>query len=100
MRLIAFLAPFAVALGTLAAEPAAKPAKPTAEPAAKAAPKCTPKVFGRGLDRKVVCVFETEIEVKAGTPKPGVVYVTNGGKAVTGRPRSEDRLKGLSPRLR
>lgn len=90
--MIAFVAPFVLALSSAAADPKVekKAEKPT----------CKPTVVGRGLERKVVCVFEEQIEVKAGTPKPQVLYLTKGGKAVTGRPRSDDRLNGLSRRLR
>lgn len=94
MRMLAFVAPFVLVLSSAAAEPR------TAKPAAPEPAKCKPTVVGRGLERKVVCVFEEQIEVKAGTPKPQVLYLTKGGKAVTGRPRSDDRFNGLSRRLR
>ncbi|HEU0031833.1 MAG TPA: hypothetical protein VFQ53_14445 [Kofleriaceae bacterium] len=72
------------------AKTAAKPADPA---------PCKKRVVGKGLDRKVVCEFTTEVIVKAGTPKPDVMVVTQDGRSVTGRPKSEDRLNGLSPRL-
>ncbi|MDX2093249.1 MAG: hypothetical protein SFX73_35730 [Kofleriaceae bacterium] len=90
MRMLAMIAPFVLALSSAAAEPKAE----------KPASTCKPTVVGRGLERKVVCVFEEEVVVKTSTPKPQVMYITKGGKAVTGRPRSDDRLNGLSRRLR
>lgn len=90
MRLLSFVAPLVLMLGTATADPKTEKAEPA---------KCKPTVVGRGLERKVVCVFEQEIEVRT-SAKPQVVYVTKGGKSVTGRPRSEDRTKGLSRRLR
>lgn len=88
--------------GPAAAEtkPAAKPAKPEAKMAAKpeaGKPVCKRVVTG-GLDRKVSYVCETAIVVKSGPSKPKVVYVTRDGRNVTGRPKSGDRLDGLSRR--
>jgi len=72
------------------------PAKAEAPVAAKG---CKKTVIGRGLDRKVVCVIETEIDVNAGAPKPNVVIVHQSPRHVVGRPKSESRLKGLPQRL-
>jgi hypothetical protein len=89
----------------LLAGPALADPKPAAPPPAKAAPAkaapCKKTVVGRGLDRKVLCVQEAsgELTVTATQAKPNVVIVPRDGKAVTGRPKSDDRLKGLSPRL-
>jgi hypothetical protein len=95
--------PFAILvalLGTAAADPApvAKPvaaAAPTAQPAPT---PCKKVIVGRGLDRKVVCEVTTPVVVKAGAPKPEVLIVPRDGRNVVGRPRSENRLNGLSPR--
>ena len=70
----------------------------SAEPAKKAA--CKMKFVGKGLDRKAVCEFEAPVVVRQEAPKPNVVYVNTGGKRVTGRPKSGDRLDGLSHTLR
>lgn len=61
---------------------------------------CKRKVVGRGLDRKVVCEFTAVVEVKTSTPKPKVVVITTDGRGVVGRPRSDDRLRGLGPRTK
>jgi len=74
-------------VGTAAADPAPK----------KAA--CKMKFEGKGLDRKAVCVFEAPVVVNGTAPKPNVVIVHDGGKKVTGRPKSSDRLDGLSHTL-
>ena len=90
----------AVADSTTSTKPAvAAPAaavKVTA-PAAKPA-ECKKTVVGRGLDRKVVCVIEKEIDVTTSTPKPAVIIVQQSPRAVVGRPKSENRLNGLSQR--
>ena len=39
------------------------------------------------------------IVVKQDAPKPTVVVVRNEGKAITGRPKSGDRFKGLDQHL-
>ncbi|HUJ57210.1 MAG TPA: hypothetical protein VLX92_01900 [Kofleriaceae bacterium] len=93
MRLLAGLACLALSLTA-----AADPPKPAARSDAKPAAACKRKVVGRGLDRKVVCVFEQSIVVH-GSNRPAVVYVHPDGKAVTGRPKSDDRLAGLSHTL-
>lgn len=73
----------------------ATPARPAAdtEPEPKAA--CKRKVVGRGLDRHVVCEFTEAVEVKSAAPNPTVMIAPRDGRAVTGRPRSGDRLSGL-----
>ncbi len=63
----------------------------------KAAP-CKKVVVGRGLDRKVVCEFTAPIDVSAAAPKPNVVIVHQSPRSVVGRPKSENRLNGLSQR--
>jgi hypothetical protein len=64
--------------------------KTTKEPE-KPAKKADCKKVGK----KTVC--STEIEVKSGPNKPGVVIVPQDGRKVTGRPKSDDRLRGLGP---
>jgi hypothetical protein len=83
----------------LTATAAADPQKPTATPAPATATTACKKVVvvGRGLDRKVYCDIDTPIVVKGKAPKPAVVVAPKDGRAVVGRPKSEDRLKGLSP---
>jgi len=85
-----------------ATKPAAKPteaAKPTAaRPTDASKPVCKRTVVGRGLERKVVCVYEAPIVVSSSPSKPKVVYITRDGRNVTGRPKSGDRLEGLSRR--
>jgi hypothetical protein len=76
-------APAAAAKATAAAE---KPAT------------CKKVVVGRGLDRKVVCAIEKVIDVTTSTPKPNVIIVQQSPRAVVGRPKSENRLNGLSRR--
>ena len=72
-----------------AAVTAIAPAKPTA---------CKKVVVGKGLERRVICVIETEIDVTTSTPKPQVVIVHQSPRHVVGRPKSENRLNGLSQR--
>jgi hypothetical protein len=110
----------AIALALLlVAGPAAAETKPTAKPAAKTAAKATKaeaqmttkmatkpeagkpvckRVVSGGLERKVTWVCETPVVVQSGPSKPKVVYVTRDGRNVTGRPKSGDRLDGLSRR--
>ena len=74
-----------------------------ADPSKQTEPKpelCKRHVVGRGLDRKVVCEITSVIEVKTSTPKPKVLVITSDGRGVVGRPRSDDRLRGLSPRTK
>ncbi|MEJ7596564.1 MAG: hypothetical protein WKG01_01535 [Kofleriaceae bacterium] len=89
-----------LAAGPASADPAKPaPTKPVAtQPATTAKPTCKRTVVGRGLERKVVCAIEAEIVVTSQPAKPKVVYVTRGGRHVTGRPKSSDRLDGLSHR--
>ena len=72
-----------------ATTPAVTAAKPT---------ECKKVVVGRGLDRRVVCAIETPIDVKTDAPKPNVIIVHQSPRAVVGRPKSENRLNGLSQR--
>ena len=90
MRVLATLVAIGFATAA-AADP--KPQAPTKVEAAK--PACKPKYVGKGLERKVVCVFEKDIVLHAEPPKPKVIYVSEGGKKVTGRPRTTDPFKGL-----
>jgi hypothetical protein len=83
-----------IADGKRTAQPRAKRTTATAAPA-----PCKRVVVGRGLDRKVVCEFTAPVVVKTGAPTPKVMIVPRDGRNVVGRPRSEDRLHGLSPRL-
>jgi hypothetical protein len=81
-------------------KPAAKTAKPEAKMATKpeaGKPVCKRVVTG-GLERKVTWVCEAPVVVKSSPSKPKVVYVTRDGRNVTGRPKSGDRLDGLSRR--
>ncbi len=80
----------------LLAGPAAADPKPAA---ATASPKCHRVWVGKGLERHAVCELKDEVVVKSGTPKPNVVVVNHDGKTVTGRPKSDDRLRGLSHTL-
>lgn len=61
-----------------------------AEPAAKPA-TCKRVVVGR----HVVCEYRAPVIVKVTTPKPNVMIVARDGRAVVGRPKSDDRLAGL-----
>ena len=85
----------------LVAAPAVAETKPAAKPAAKVAakPVCKRVVQGRGLERKVVWQCDAPVVVSSSPAKPKVVYITRGGRSVTGRPKSADRLDGLSRRL-
>lgn len=107
-RALALVMFFVAAPAMADSRPAAKPAttadaaKPDATAAKpEAAPKagCKKVVTGRGLDRKVTCAIEGEISVTAGPPKPNVVVVHQSPRQVVGRPKSENRLKGLPQRL-
>jgi len=67
--------------------PQDKPAEPQT--------KC--RRVGKGAERKIVCEVRDPIIVKVKPSKPAVAIVGRDGRAVTGRPKSEDRLQGLSP---
>lgn len=82
------------ALLLLTATAVADPAPPAAKPA-EPLTKC--KRIGKGAERKILCEVQAPIIVKAKPPKPAVAVVARDGRAVTGRPKSEDRLQGLSP---
>jgi hypothetical protein len=90
------IALFALVLGSgiAAADP------PAAKPEPKQPTTCKKVVVGKGLDRHVVCQIEGPVVVATPLPKPGVIVVPNDGKKVTGRPKSGDRLNGLSHQLR
>jgi hypothetical protein len=95
MRALAILVGLTLA-GPALADDKAPPAPPPAP--AKVDPVCPKKVFvGKGLERKAVCVVDTPLVVKAAPPKPAVTIVPNGGKKVTGRPKTADGLNGLGP---
>ena len=91
MRPLAALAALVLAAGTVAADP-----KPEATSTQSAG--CKRVVVGRGLDRKVVCEVTAPVIVNQTAPKPAVLIVTKGGREVVGRPKSGDRLAGLSHR--
>jgi hypothetical protein len=83
------------------ATPAFADDKPKAEKPAPTKPAaCKKKVVGKGLDRKVVCVFEEEIVIGAKAPKPAVVIAPADGRRVVGRPKQTDPLTGLRQRSR
>jgi len=84
---------------TAAADPQKPAPAPAPAPAAATAVGACKKVVivGRGLDRKVYCDIDRPLVVKAKPPKPAVVVAPKDGRAVVGRPKSEDRLQGLSP---
>jgi hypothetical protein len=73
-------------------------ADPKPEATAAQSPQCKRVVVGRGLDRKVVCEVTAPVVVKQEPPKPAVLIINKGGRDVTGRPKSGDRLAGLSHR--
>jgi hypothetical protein len=98
MRTLAILV--GLCLTGLAAADDKPKASPEAAPPA-ASEVCPKKVFvGKGLQRKAVCVVETPLVVKVPPPKPAVTIVTNGGKKVTGRPKTVDGLNGIGPGTR
>jgi hypothetical protein len=72
-----------------------------ADPTVKATdkPTCKRKIVGRGLDRHVVCELTEPVIVKTSAPKPKVLIVHRDPREVVGRPRSGDRLVGLSHTL-
>lgn len=86
-----------VALALVAAPVAADPSRHAA-PARPAT--CKRVAPARGVDRKPTCEIEASIVVKGEPPRPGVIVVPRDGKTVVGRPRSGDRLAGLSHQLR
>ncbi|HET9483725.1 MAG TPA: hypothetical protein VFO79_07200 [Xanthomonadales bacterium] len=88
----------AIVVGLAFATSAAADPKPAAAPAKPEAAKCKRKVVGKGLERKVVCVFEQEIVVSSEQAKPKVVIVPVDGRKVVGRPKTTDPFAGLSRR--
>ncbi|CAN5910338.1 hypothetical protein BH11MYX3_BH11MYX3_29060 [soil metagenome] len=90
MRTLLALA-LVLAAGTASADP-----KP--EATATQSSGCKRVVVGRGLDRKVVCEVTAPVIVNQSAPKPAVLIVNKGGRDVVGRPKSGDRLQGLSHR--
>jgi hypothetical protein len=103
--------------GPAIAEPGKQPARAKAtkqavtQPAKKSAVKpsratrsndqatstCKKTRAGKGKPQTTTCTISAELEVKAGAPKPRVDIIGVDGRAVTGRPKSEDRLQGLGP---
>ena len=75
-------------------------ADPKPESTATQTKQCKRVVVGKGLERKVVCEIEQEIVVGQQAPKPNVIIVNKGGRDIVGRPKSGDRLSGLSRRRR
>lgn len=82
-------------LGAGAASADTKP-----ESTAAQSKQCKKVIVGKGADKKVVCEVQGEIVVGEKAPKPSVLIVTKGGREVVGRPKSGDRLQGLSQRRR
>lgn len=95
MRTLAILAVLGLAVSPALADP---PARPTAPVEAKPA-TCKRVIHGKGLDRHVVCELETVV-VHAEAPRPTVLILHQDARNVVGRPRSADRLAGLSHELR
>nr|HEX4316786.1 hypothetical protein [Kofleriaceae bacterium] len=90
---------FALVLALLVpAMASAEPAK-TQAPARPQATQCKKKVVGKGLERHVVCEIEVPITVSASN-KPAVAIVHVDPRGLVGRPKSNDRLDGLSHQLR
>lgn len=83
---------FAIAAVLALAVPAAADPKPETKQA------CKRKVMGKGLERKVVCVFEAPVVVSGSPAKPKVVIAPADGRKVVGRPRPADPLVGLDRR--
>jgi hypothetical protein len=92
-RALAALVTLAFAASPALAEDNKAPAPAKAEPA-----KCVMKTVGKGLERKAVCVFEAPVTVTASN-KPNVLIVPTDGRKVVGRPKSGNRLDGLSHTL-
>jgi hypothetical protein len=84
-------APFVVSAASAETKP---------ESTAAQSKECKKVIVGKGADKKVVCEIQTEITVGEKAPKPAVLIVNKGGKEVVGRPKSGDRLQGLSQRRR
>jgi hypothetical protein len=93
MHFLAALAVLVLGAGVAAADP--KPESTTTQ-----SKQCKRVVIGKGLERKVVCEVQGEIVVGESAPKPNVIIVNKGGREVVGRPKSGDRLSGLSRRRR
>jgi hypothetical protein len=97
MRCIAALAALALAAVPAFAEPTAKPAAAKVDEPKPAT--CKRKVVGRGLDRKVICVFEDPIVIGVEPSKPKVIIAPGDPRKVVGRPKQTDPFAGL-PRRR
>lgn len=96
-RVLAGLVMVAFAAAPVLAEDKKPAAAAKTEKAAEPA-KCVKKTIGKGLERKTVCVFEQDVTVTASN-KPAVLIVPTDGRKVTGRPKSDSRLDGLSHTL-
>ena len=83
---------------TFVAPAASAETKPAAT--ATQSKECKKVIVGKGADKKLVCEIQTEITVGEKAPKPAVLIVNKGGREVVGRPKSGDRLQGLSQRRR
>jgi len=93
MRSLAILVVLGCAAGSALADPA--PAAPApAKPAT-----CKRTVVGKGLDRHTVCRFDEPVIVKVAAPAPQVAVIHVDPRGLIGRPRSGDRLDGLSHAL-
>lgn len=57
-----------------------------------------PKTTCKKVDKKMTCTIEAPVTVSA--PKPNVMIVPEDGRKTVGRPKSGDRLSGLSHQLR
>jgi hypothetical protein len=89
--------------GVVAALALAAPAAVRAEPAkpAEPAPTCKRVVVGhRQGERQVICEIDTPVIVHGKRLRPGVAIIGKDGREIVGRPRTGDRLSGLSQRLR
>jgi hypothetical protein len=97
MRTLAIFAVLGLAVSPALADPPARPAAPAPVDAKPAT--CKRVIHGKGLDRHVVCELETVV-VHAEAPRPTVLILHQDPRNVVGRPRSADRLAGLSHELR
>ena len=83
----------------VAAEPAVRTRSPAPVATAPAAPTTTCHLERRGLERRRVCTATADIVVRTEAPRPKVLIVHDGARAIVGRPGREDRLVGLPRHL-
>ncbi len=86
----------------VAADPVPRPVATVTAPAARPGPApapCQQVMVGRGRDRHRVCKFSATLSVSTEAPRPKVLIVHPDGRAIVGRPRTEDRLAGLPQHL-